>query len=107
MRITVDIDEPLLDDLLAITGDTKRSPAVAKAVEAFVRRAKLREFGRLIRQGAFEDAFPEGYDPDRPGLLVAEDSASSYGGGGVSPSPAAGESEGGADAGDDEDRKAP
>lgn len=83
MRITVDIEEPLLDDLLAITGDTKRSPAVAKAVEAFVRRAKLREFGRLIRQSAFEDAFPAGYDPDQPGQLAAKDSAS-YGGGAVS-----------------------
>lgn len=75
MRITVDIDEPLLDDLLAITGDTKRSPAVARAVEDFVRRSKLREFARLIRQGSFEDAFPPGYDPDQPGLLVAEDQA--------------------------------
>ncbi|MFH1496845.1 MAG: hypothetical protein ABII82_03370 [Verrucomicrobiota bacterium] len=72
----MDIAEPLLDDLLAITGDTKRSPAVAKAVEAYVRRQKLREFGRLIRQGAFEGAFPEGYDPDQPGLLAAEDSGS-------------------------------
>ena len=75
MRITVDIDEPLLHDLLAITGDTKRSPAVARAVEDFVRRSKLREFARLIRQGSFEDAFPPGYDPDQPGLLAAEDQA--------------------------------
>lgn len=72
MRITVDLSEPLLESLLEATGDTKRSPAVAKAVEAFVRRHRLREFGRLIRQGEFEDAFPEGYDPDRPGLLAAE-----------------------------------
>lgn len=73
MRITVDIPEQVLDDLLLLTGDTKRSPAVAKAVETYVRREKLREFGRLIRQGEFEDAFPAGYDPDRPGQLVAEE----------------------------------
>lgn len=75
MRITVDIPEQVLDDLLLLTGDTKRSPAVAKAVETYVRREKLREFGRLIRQGEFEDAFPVGYDPDHPELLVAEDQA--------------------------------
>lgn len=76
MRITVDIEESVLDDLVKLTGETKRSPAVAKAVEDFVRRQKLREFGRLIRQGAFSDAFPEGYDPDVPGRLAAEDPAS-------------------------------
>jgi hypothetical protein len=75
MRITVDIEESVLDDLVKLTGETKRSPAVAKAVEDFVRRQKLREFGRLIRQGAFADAFPEGYDPDVAGPLAAEDPA--------------------------------
>ena len=73
MRITVDIEEGILDDLVKLTGETKRSPAVAKAVEDFVRRQKLKEFGRLIRQGAFSDAFPADYDPDKPGLLAAED----------------------------------
>lgn len=75
MRITVDIEEAVLDDLVKLTGETKRSPAVAKAVEDFVRRQKLKEFGRLIRQGAFADAFPADYDPDKPGLLAAEDAA--------------------------------
>lgn len=75
MRITVDIPEQVLDDLLSLTGDTKRSPAVAKAVETYVRREKLREFGRLIRQGEFEDAFPVGYDPDQPTQWVAEEQA--------------------------------
>ncbi len=76
MRFTVDIAEPVLEDLLRLTGETKRSPAVARAVEDFVRRQKLREFGRLIRQGAFEGAFHPGYDPDSSGdLMVAEDGA--------------------------------
>ena len=75
MRITVDIEESILDDLVALTGEPKRSPAVARAVGDYVRRLKLREFGRLIRQGAFDDAFPVGYDPDKPGLIAAEEQA--------------------------------
>jgi hypothetical protein len=57
MRITVDIEEGILSDLLEITGDKSKSPAVAKAVTEFVRRKKAREFGRLIREGAFD--YPE------------------------------------------------
>lgn len=57
MRITVDIDDGILRDLMKITGDKNKSPAVARAVIDFVRRAKAREFGRLIREGAFD--YPE------------------------------------------------
>ncbi len=54
MRITVDIDEAILADLLEITGDKNKSPAVARAVTDFVRRTRAKEFGRLIREGAFD-----------------------------------------------------
>ncbi len=54
MRITVDIDEATLEDLLEITGERKKSPAVAKAVAEFVKRRKAREFGLLLREGAFD-----------------------------------------------------
>jgi metal-responsive CopG/Arc/MetJ family transcriptional regulator len=54
MRITVDIEESLLDDLVKVTGETKRSPAVAKAVEEFVKRKKARELGRMLREGYFD-----------------------------------------------------
>jgi Arc/MetJ family transcription regulator len=54
MRITVDIEDSVLSDLLKITGDKNKSPAVARAVAEFVRRMKAREFGRLIREGAFD-----------------------------------------------------
>ena len=54
MRITVDIEDDILADLLEITGDKNKSPAVAKAVTEFVRRKKAREFGRLMREGAFD-----------------------------------------------------
>lgn len=54
MRITVDIDDSVLDELLKLTGEAKRSPAVAKAVTEFVRRKKAREFGRMLREGVFD-----------------------------------------------------
>jgi len=65
MRITVDVDESLLDDLARITGEKKKSPAVVKAVTEFVRLQKMREFGRLLREGAFAEAFEPGYDPSK------------------------------------------
>ena len=54
MRITVDIEKGVLEDLIRITGDSKKSPAVAKAVADFVQRRKAREFGRMLREGAFD-----------------------------------------------------
>lgn len=54
VRITVDIDESVLEDLIRLTGQTKRSPAVALAVEEFVKRRKAREFGRGLREGVFD-----------------------------------------------------
>jgi Arc/MetJ family transcription regulator len=54
MRITVDIDEETLSTLSEITGEKKKSPAVAKAVREFVNRRKARQFGRLLREGAFD-----------------------------------------------------
>lgn len=54
MRITVDIDDATLKDLARITGERKKSPAVAKAVRDFVNRQKAREFGTLLREGAFD-----------------------------------------------------
>ncbi len=54
MRITVDIEEKTLERLVALTGETKKSPAVAKAVDDYVKRALAKEFGSLIREGAFD-----------------------------------------------------
>jgi hypothetical protein len=54
VRITVDIDKAILDDLSAITGEKKMSPAVNKAVTEFVRRQKARQFGRMLREGVFD-----------------------------------------------------
>lgn len=53
MRITVDIDESILNQLTTLTGESKKSPAIAKAVQEYVYRSKAREFGHLLRTGAF------------------------------------------------------
>lgn len=54
MRITVDIDDAVIGDLMKITGEKMKSPAVSKAVEEFVKRKKAREFGRMLREGFFD-----------------------------------------------------
>ena len=47
MRITVDIDEATPENLALITGESKKSPAVARAVTELVNRRKAKEFGML------------------------------------------------------------
>jgi Arc/MetJ family transcription regulator len=70
MRITVDIEDDVLAELLKITGDKNKSPAVARAVTEFVRRKQAREFGRMIREGVFDYPAPAadaaGLDPANP-----------------------------------------
>ena len=68
MRITVDIEEDVLAELMKITGDKNKSPAVARAVTEFVRRKQAREFGRMIREGVFDYPAPAG---DAEGLDLA------------------------------------
>jgi hypothetical protein len=38
--------------------ENHRGPAVARAGTEFLRRKQAREFGRLIREGAFDDPAP-------------------------------------------------
>lgn len=70
MRITVDIEDDVLTELMKITGDKNKSPAVARAVTEFVRRKQAREFGRMIREGVFDypapAADPAALDPATP-----------------------------------------
>jgi len=54
MRISVDIDKDVLEDVMKLTGEKGKSPALAKAINEFVRRRKAAHFGRLIREGAFD-----------------------------------------------------
>ena len=54
MRIVVEIDEGTLRDVMKLTGERKKSPAMAKAIADYVRRRKAQELGRLLREGAFD-----------------------------------------------------
>ncbi len=65
MRITVDIEDSVLKELSILTGETKKSPAVAKAVTEFVKRQRAREFGRLLMEGDFANAFEPAFDPEK------------------------------------------
>ncbi|MCH2251660.1 MAG: hypothetical protein MK365_00710 [Vicinamibacterales bacterium] len=40
--------------LRKLTGEKKMSPAIGRAVSEFIRRQRVREFGRLLREGAFD-----------------------------------------------------
>jgi Bacterial antitoxin of type II TA system, VapB len=54
MRITVDIKDDVLDELSKLTGEDKKSPAVAFAVSEYVKREKAKEFGKFLREGVFD-----------------------------------------------------
>lgn len=43
-----------MSEVLRLTGERKKSPAVAKAALEFVARRKAEELGRLLREGAFD-----------------------------------------------------
>ncbi|HEX3889289.1 MAG TPA: type II toxin-antitoxin system VapB family antitoxin [Verrucomicrobiae bacterium] len=54
MRMTVELDEDILDELTKVTGIKKNSPAVAFAVRDFINRKKSKDFGRMLREGKFD-----------------------------------------------------
>ena len=54
MRISVDISEEVLSEVMELTGETSKSASLSKAVTEFVRRKRAKEFGRLMREGAFD-----------------------------------------------------
>lgn len=62
MRVSVDIDEATLKEVMALTGETQKSSALAKAIVEFTYRRRAKEFGRLIREGAFDYPDPVGTD---------------------------------------------
>ena len=51
---TVKLDDATIKELMAVTNERKKGPAVAQAVEEFLKRRKAREFGRLLMEGAFD-----------------------------------------------------
>jgi hypothetical protein len=54
MRITVDIDEAILNDLVAMTGESKKSPAISRVVNDWVKWQKAKAFGKRIMDGHYD-----------------------------------------------------
>ncbi|HEY5298167.1 MAG TPA: type II toxin-antitoxin system VapB family antitoxin [Verrucomicrobiae bacterium] len=54
MRMTVEIEEETLNELVKVTGIQKNSPAVAFAVRDFINRKKAKDFGKMLREGKFD-----------------------------------------------------
>ena len=54
MRITIDVSEAVLAEVERITGEKKRSPAVARIVEDYVKRAQAKAFGKRLREGEYD-----------------------------------------------------
>ncbi len=54
MRITIDIDEKALSIIQEMTGESKKSPAVSKAVHEFIRRRMAHEFGNMLMEGKLD-----------------------------------------------------
>ena len=71
MRISVDISDEILSEVMELTGEKSKSASLAKAVTEFVRRKRAKEFGRLMREGAFDyptDATTEAFANPIPPL---------------------------------------
>lgn len=55
MRITIDIEENLLNEMMRLTGEQKKGPAVLKAATDFLRRKRVSEYAHRVMEGQFED----------------------------------------------------
>jgi len=55
MRITIDIDDKTLEEVMKFTGESKKGPAVIKAATDFLRRKKVSDYARRVMEGHFED----------------------------------------------------
>lgn len=55
MKITIDIDEELLNDAMRYTGERKKGPAVVKAAREFIKRQLSKEFATRVMEGEFGD----------------------------------------------------
>lgn len=51
MRITVDIDEQILREVQKLTGSKKKSPAVARALETYLRSERRRRLIEKVMSG--------------------------------------------------------
>lgn len=54
MRVTVEIEDEIITAAMELTGEKNKSPAIAKAVENYVKRMRAKEFGRRLREGYYD-----------------------------------------------------
>ncbi|MES2996197.1 MAG: type II toxin-antitoxin system VapB family antitoxin [Verrucomicrobiota bacterium] len=55
MKLTIDIDEDLLNHAMRYTGEKKKGPAVVKAANEFIKRQLSAEFATRVMEGEFGD----------------------------------------------------
>lgn len=55
MKFTIDVDDDIVEQLMAHTGIGKKGPAIAKAATEYLKRAKVRQFAKSVMEGEFED----------------------------------------------------
>ena len=65
MRTTLNIDPNLLDDVVEITGEPSKSRAVSKALDAYVRRARINELRSMAGKFVLHDTREEQRAADR------------------------------------------
>jgi len=55
VRLTIEIDEKILENAMRLTGEKKKGPAVTKAATEFIRHQMAREFAKEVMEGKFAD----------------------------------------------------
>ena len=77
MKMTMHIDEEVLDRVMKITGAKTKTEAVAPALREMARRHKMKELFSMdlgLTPEEWKTAFdPASYPEDKPTLRVAED----------------------------------
>ncbi len=79
MKMTMHIDEALLDDVIETFGCRSKTEAVSFALKEVLRRRRLREFlkgGLGLTEEELRDSVDPAYDP--LSMRVAEDSSPDY-----------------------------
>ncbi|MBM3933004.1 MAG: ribbon-helix-helix protein, CopG family [SAR202 cluster bacterium] len=64
MRTTLNIDEKLLDEAIADTGEKSRSKAVEAILREYLRRKKIDTLRRLAKEHSLKDDLREHRDVD-------------------------------------------
>jgi hypothetical protein len=57
MRVSVELDETLIKEIMELTGETKMSAGIAKAAELFVNRKKAVGIIRSLREHPLDYAY--------------------------------------------------